>query len=49
MAVSEINTSTPSVGNIKKYEVSTTQDSSTGVQVGEVLDSAKTLFWTQIA
>ena len=42
MAVSEINTSIPSIGNIKKYEVSTTQDSSTGVQVGEVLDSAKT-------
>jgi len=42
MAVSEISASTPSIGNIKKYEVSTTQDSSTGVQVGEVLDSEKT-------
>jgi len=52
MAVSEMNTGGPSIGNIKKYEVSTRQVSNNpsnpsnpgnpGVQVGELLDSDKT-------
>ena len=41
MAVSEVNGGSPSIGNIKKYEVSTTQDPSAGVQVGDVFDSTK--------
>ena len=40
-AVSEVNAGSPSIGNIKKYEVSTTQDPSAGVQVGDVFDSTK--------
>ena len=45
MAVSEMSAAGSSIGNIKKYEVSTRETSSNpinpGVQVGEVLDSEK--------
>jgi type IV pilus assembly protein PilY1 len=42
MAVSQNVAGSAPIGNIKSYEVSTTQDSSAAVQVGEVLDSTKT-------
>ena len=54
MAVSEINAGSPSIGNIKKYEVSTKENptntsnisndpnASAGISVGEILDSTKT-------
>ena len=42
MAVSQNVAGSSPIGNIKSYEVSTTQDSSAAVQVGEVLDSTKT-------
>ena len=43
IAVSEINTGSPSIGNIKKYEIASVENpSNPGVQVGELLDSDKT-------
>ncbi len=48
IAVSEVSAAGPSIGNIKKYEVSPSEDptnssnSSNGVQVGRILDAGKT-------
>ena len=45
VAVSEMSANGPSIGNIKKYEVSTSEDPtnpSNGVKVGGILDAGKT-------